>query len=332
MELAVADIGGTHARFARAVITASGAVSLDEPLVLKTDDYPDLAAAWRPFLSQHPGFEPQGASLALAGPVAGDTPFKLTNNDWAFEPASMPASLGVKHLTLLNDFAAIAHGIAAPGAPLELLAGPEKGLPSEGTVTVIGPGTGLGIAHIRFAEGRALIQATEGSHVDFAPINAVDDAVLARLRGLYPRVSLERVISGSGIAHIYAAIAALEGGDTAIPCPTPDPLTIWQAGLARGAEASDPIATRAARHFVTTLGRVAGDYALAHGASAVVIAGGLGLRLADHLRQESFHAAFCNKGRYRAMMERMPILLATHEQPGLVGAAYAFAAEHGIGR
>ncbi|MEO1489961.1 MAG: UbiA family prenyltransferase, partial [Pseudomonadota bacterium] len=99
---------------------ASGAVSLDEPLVLKTDDYPDLAAAWRPFLSQHPGFEPQGASLALAGPVAGDTPFKLTNNDWAFEPASMPASLGVKHLTLLNDFAAIAHGIAAPGAPLEL--------------------------------------------------------------------------------------------------------------------------------------------------------------------------------------------------------------------
>jgi glucokinase len=340
----VADIGGTNARFARAEISADGAVTLGDPAVFATGDFPDLPSAWRAFLdSQTTGFEPEGAALALAGP-AGAGPFKLTNANWHFDPAAIPVALGLERVTLLNDFAAVAHTVAgaANGQWLTCLAGPDGPLPKRGTITVIGPGTGLGIAHFRWHGGTALIQATEGAHIDFAPVCAIDDAVLAALRCDYPRVSLERVISGDGIAPIYRAIAALEGHEPELH----DALSIWKSGMADGSGhnsgsggvsgggggsggggvigGSDPVAVKAVTHFVRTLGRVAGDYALAHGASGVVMAGGLGLRLQSHLAQPAFHTAFINKGRYAAMMEAMPIKLITHPHAGLLGAASAY--------
>lgn len=314
-EIAVADIGGTHARFARAGLDAKGRASLGETVVLRTGDYPNLASAWRAFLEREADFAPDGAAFALAGPV-GKGPFKLTNAHWRFAPDALPGELGVEHVTLLNDFAAIAHAVAGLGAgELAHLAGPEEPLPEQGTVTVIGPGTGLGIAHFRMHEGRALVQATEGSHIDFAPVCPLDDAILAALRKRHERVSVERVISGEGITDIQAAIAAREGRSPSLT----ESLDIWKAGM--GGE--DDLAAQAVAHFVATLGRIAGDYALAHGASAVVIAGGLGQRLQRHLCAPAFHEAFIAKGRYIKLMKAMPLSLVTHPQPGLLGAALA---------
>lgn len=317
-EIAVADIGGTNARFARAWRDEKGGVRLSDPVVLATGDYPDLPSAWRAFLDREAGFVPAGGAFALAGPV-GEEPFKLTNAEWRFDPDSLPGELGVGEVTLLNDFAATAHAVAGLNAHhLVHFAGPDAPLPEQGTITVIGPGTGLGIAHFRKHEGHALVQATEGSHIDFAPVCALDDAILAALREKHQRVSVERVISGDGIAAIQAAIAAREERTPA----RVDPLSIWRAGMVE----EDELAARAVAHFVATLGRIAGDYALAHGASAVAIAGGLGQRLHEHLRAPAFHRAFIAKGRYTGMMEAMPLFLVRHPQPGLLGAALA----HGI--
>jgi len=325
-EIAVADIGGTNARFARAAIGADGAIALSEPSVLGTGDYTTFAEAWGAFLALNPGFEPQGVSLALAGP-ASQGRFKLTNADWTFDPASLPGEIGVEQVMLLNDFEAIAHGIAddTDEAHLTQLAGPSAPFPDDQAITIIGPGTGLGIAHFRRHSTpiglQSIVQPTEGSHIGFAPVDEVDDAALAALRQLHDRVSLERVLSGEGIAHIYTAVAAVSGTSVSA---VPKALDVWKSGMA----GSDPIAERAVAHFVKTLGRIASDYALAHGAGGVVIAGGLGLRLQDHLTAPAFHEAFLAKGRYRTMMEGIPIKLVTHPQPGLLGAAAAFAQTH----
>jgi glucokinase len=138
------------------------------------------------------------------------------------------------------------------------------------------------------------------------------------MRARYGRVSVERVVSGPGIDDIYAVLAG-RGGHSA---PPPGDLTIWR----QGREGSDPLSSAAVERFCVLLGRAAGDYALAHGASGVVIAGGLGLRLRDVLPQSGFAAAFRDKGRYEAMMAAMPVKLLVHPQPGLYGAAVAFAA------
>jgi glucokinase len=71
-------------------------------------------------------------------------------------------------------------------------------------------------------------------------------------------------------------------------------------------------------------GAVAGDFALAHGASAVVIGGGIGKRLKDYLPGSGFADRFAAKGRFSSRLAAMPVKLITHPEPGLLGAAAAY--------
>ena len=100
--------------------------------------------------------------------------------------------------------------------------------------------------------------------------------------------------------------------------------TIWQ----RGASGEDSLAAAAIERFCLALGSVAGDIALAQGGDGVVIAGGLGLRIRDTLLRSGFASRFIAKGRFEGLMAAIPVKLITHPQPGLFGAAAAFAQEH----
>jgi glucokinase len=319
-DLIAVDIGGTHTRFARAAISDDGEVQLEEARILKTDDYVSLQTAWDAYRAMEGDDLPPAAAIAIAGPVTGGT-VRMTNNSWSFRPAALPAQLKVDKVTVINDFGAVAHAAAhAPNGDLLHLAGPTGPLPATGTISVIGPGTGLGVAHFHRFEGGYHVQATEGGHVDFAPVDAIDDAMLLRLRKRHRRVSAERIVSGPGIVAIHEALAAYEGR----PVEELEDTQIWHAGL----ENRDSLAVAAVERFCQSLGSVAGDYALAHGASGVVIAGGLGQRLRDILPSSGFAERFRFKGRYEQMMSGIPVKLITLKEPGLYGAAAAFAAEH----
>jgi glucokinase len=319
-DLIAVDIGGTHARFARAAITADGVITLSDVRTLQTDDYVSLQTAWDAYRAIEGGELPPAAAIGIAGPVGGST-VRMTNNSWSFHPAALRAQLKVDRLTVINDFGAVAHAAArAPDSEFLHLAGPDGPLPAAGTISVIGPGTGLGVAHFHRFAGGYHVQATEGGHVDFAPVDAIDDAMLLRLRKRHRRVSAERIVSGPGIVAIHEALAAYEGR----PVKELEDTEIWQAGL----ENRDSLAVAAVERFCQSLGSVAGDYALAHGAAGVVIAGGLGQRLRNLLPSSGFAERFRFKGRYEQMMAGIPVKLITLAEPGLYGAAAAFAAEH----
>jgi glucokinase len=319
-DLVTVDIGGTHARFARAQVAADGGIELGEVRVLKTGDYVGLQTAWDAYRELEHGELPRAASIAIAGPVGGQT-VRMTNSSWSFRPADLPAQIDVDTLSVINDFGAVAHAVAStPDAELIHICGPEGPLPQRGTVSVIGPGTGLGVAHFHRFEGGYHVQSTEGGHIDFAPIDAIDDAMMLRLRKRHRRVSAERVVSGPGIVEIYSALAAYEKRTV----EELDDRTIWERGLM----GEDHLAAAAVERFCQALGSLAGDYALAHGASGVAIAGGVGLRLKDFLPNSGFAERFRFKGRYEQMMSGIPVKLITHPQPGLYGAAAAFAMEH----
>ncbi len=323
-DLVTVDIGGTHARFALASLGADGAIALGEVTTLKTSDYVSLERAWADFAARSPTPLPGAAAIAIAGPVTGEI-VRMTNNSWVLDTGALDAQLGLDQVTVLNDFHAVAHAVAcATPAELVHLAGPDRPLPERGTVSVIGPGTGLGVAHFhRFGSaplGSYHVQATEGGHVDFAPVDHIDDLLLASLRARHRRVSTERVVAGPGIVEIRRTLAALE--KTALA--ELDDRTIWERGLGTEGVPADPLCAAAVERFCQSLGSVAGDYALAHGASAVVIAGGLGYRLRNRLPRSGFAARFTFKGRYEQMMAAIPVRLITHPQPGLYGAAAAF--------
>lgn len=320
-DIVAIDIGGTHARFARAGVGADGAIELGEPVTLKTSDHASFQTAWEAYVERSGGERPRAAAIAIAGPVGGEV-IRFTNNPWVIRPASIHDELGIDAYTLVNDFEAVGHAVArAQPGDFVRLTGPDEPLPPAGIISVVGPGTGLGVAHVwRDGAGRYRVQATEGGHIDFAPIDAIEDAILVRLRQRYRRVSAERVVSGPGLVDIHEVLAALEGKAV----PPRDDKALWQAGTGGG----DSLAAAAVDRFCMSLGSVAGDIALAQGASGVVIAGGLGLRIKDTLLRSDFAGRFCAKGRFAGMMAGMPVKLITHPQPGLLGAAAAFAMEH----
>ena len=320
MEVVAVDIGGTHARFALAEVAEGRVVSISEPVTQKVAEHSSLQLAWQAFGETLGRPMPKAAAIALASPINDDL-IKLTNNPWIIRPPLIPQRLGADTWTLVNDFAAIGHAVAQLGPESFLhLCGPEAALPDKGAITVCGPGTGLGVAQVFRHRGGYDIIATEGGHMDFAPLDGIEDALVKRLRKTYTRVSAERVVSGPGIVPIYETLAEIEGK----PVRRADDKQIWALAL----EGKDELAVAALDRFCLSLGAVAGDLALAHGPTGVVIAGGLGLRLKDHLLQSGFGQRFVAKGRFQGLMSSIPVKLITHPQPGLYGAAAAFAQEH----
>ena len=319
-KLVAIDIGGTHARFALAEVADGRVVSLAPESTFKTAEHSSLQLALEAFAAEQPEPLPRNAAIAFAGPVQGEV-LKLTNNPWIIRPALIPEKLNVDKYTLVNDFGAVAHAVARCDAKhLRHLCGPDEDLPAKGVVSVIGPGTGLGVAYVLRGEGDYHVGETEGGHIDYAALDPIEDAILKTLRNRYRRVSAERVVSGPGLTNIYGALSTLEGRSVA---PSDDK-ALWTAAL----EGSDSLAAAALDRFCLSLGAVAGDIALAQGATGVVIGGGLGLRLADHLPRSGFAQRFVAKGRFERMMSDIPVKLITHPQPGLYGAAAAFAQEH----
>ncbi|HWH21878.1 MAG TPA: glucokinase [Allosphingosinicella sp.] len=315
-EIVAADIGGTHARFAFAEVAEGKVRLLGEPIVLKTEGHDGFASVWQELRVVLDRPLPASAGIAAAASMQGAV-MTFGNLPWTIDPASAPAELGLDRLTLINDFEAVGHAVAQLDAKaFAHVCGPDRPLPERGVISVVGPGTGLGVAHLlRHGQGYE-VTSTEGGHIGFAPVDEVEERILAFLRPRWGRVSIERIAAGMGLGHIYEALygRSFDGDDKAL----------WTAALT----GTDAEAVAVLDRYLLCLGSILGDIALVHGSSALVIGGGLGQRLGARLADPSFHARFIAKGRFQRRMEDIGVKLITHEQPGLYGAAAAFASEH----
>jgi glucokinase len=320
MEIVAVDLGGTNARFALAWVEGGLVTGVEEPVTLPTAAYPGFEAAWTAFGERVGRPLPPALGMAFAGPVGREV-LAMTNTPWVIRPADLPGELGLTALTIVNDFAAVGHALGhLEPRHLRHICGPDQDLPADGAISVMGPGTGLGVGLVVRRAGVAEVLATEGGHVGFAPQDDTEAALLKALQARHGRVSIERVVSGPGLAPIHDVLAAAAGG----AAWGHDDNSLWRAALS----GEEPLPAQALLAFCRAFGSAAGDMALAHGAGGVALAGGVGLRLADHLCDSGFEARFCDKGRFKALMAGLPVKLITHPQAGLLGAAAAFAAEH----
>lgn len=318
MRIVVGDIGGTHARFALADIDAGQPPRIGPMKRYRTRDYPGLAAAWTRFATDCGRELPRQAALAVAAPIEGEI-LRFMNSDWRVERRTLAADLGLERLTLLNDFGAVAHAVSILGRDdFVRLHGPET-LPRDGAITVLGPGTGLGVAILLRRDGMVTVIESEAAHIGFAPLDPEEEALADAIVERHGRASVERIVSGPGLIDIYRHL----GGEIDVdPNRAGD---LWSAAI----DGSDAIAAHALDILVRCLAAAAGDFSLAHGAMGVVITGGLANRIPHLLKTPMFASRFTAKGRYRERMQRVPVLLATHAEPGLLGAAVAFQRQWG---
>ncbi len=312
--LLIGDIGGTNARFAIANPESPG---FSDAMTLQCADYASADDAIRHYFDEITAASPEVICLAVAGPVINGT-VQVTNNHWTLSAADIATDFGIKDVQLLNDFEAIAFSIPQLQAgDTEVIGLPDQRptLDENFNIAILGPGTGLGTAGLISRWKRVIPIVGEGGHVGFAPKSQVQVDLLNALRSKFDRVSVERLVSGSGVENIYWALTRIHG-EQRTQLSAPDI-------FARSLDDGDPRASEAVQMFFEIMGQVAGDLALTLGAmDGVYLAGGIAKRYPALLQNSGFRNAFDNKGRHRAMMERIPTLLITHDEPGLLGAAY----------
>ncbi|UHQ19323.1 glucokinase [Lysobacter sp. KIS68-7] len=314
----VADIGGTNARFALTDLSAA-TPTLREAKSLPAAEFASLQHAIEHYLGEV-GVQPRRGALAVASPADRDE-IRLTNRAWSFSRSELQRMLGFDELRVINDFGAVAWAVPAlTPEDRTTLHGPTAG-PLRGPVTVMGPGTGLGVAMLVGNEAHWHVVETEGGHVSFAPLGDEEQAIARWLTSQFGRCSNERVLCGAGLSHVDAVLRGKTHDLDARPVLR-DPADIVAAAL----EGHDVAARRALARFCAVLGSVAGDAALIHGSRTVVIAGGMVPRFIPFLRSSAFRERFLAKGRFVAYLEGVTIHVITHPQPGLLGAAMSLRA------
>lgn len=335
----VADIGGTHARFA--LLDAGGVPT--QIRNLKTADFSGLSGAMKAYLQACKDFDklsPNGigaqscsglsAVISIAAPLAGDR-VRMTNAAWDFSIAQTKIDLGLKNLRVINDFEALA--LAVPTLAASELQAIGHALPLDTTRTkaIIGPGTGLGMAGVMPVASKTVTgddQTTwhaipcEGGHASFAPSSERDATLLKAAWDVGLRhVCWEDFVSGTGLPLLYQCICHSHGYDF----EPKSPVDITNGALKLRDEAC--LATLLT--FCELLGAAAGDLALMMGArGGVYIKGGVLDRVMEmdphFLSASRFRQQFEAKGAYGAYMQSIPTWFITAEQLALRGCAATF--------
>lgn len=316
----VADIGGTHSRFARVGPDSS----LAGQVRYRNAEFSGLIAAVQAATRQ-PG-PPLGAlALAVACPVVGG-PIRLTNLDWTFDATSVRQAVGASRIRIVNDFAAAAAGLLGLGdADVKVVERPgrqgdEATRPdavariddrAAGVRVVLGPGTGLGLSALVRCGSVWRVLESEAGHMGCATTHADAQPALAQARDLWGRVSWERLLCGDGLARLDAALRAA-------PARSP-------AEVAADALAGEPTSVRAARVFSHLLGEFAGDACLMLRADQVYLTGGVLDGLGTAFDAQAFRAGFEDKGRFADMLRKVAVMQVCADDLALRGLANVIA-------
>ena len=283
--------------------------------VLPCQHYPSIDAAIRDYFRRAGVTGVQAACLAVAATPGLGSRVKMTNNHWCFDSRELQSQFGWDTFKVINDYTAMALGIPrlATDQMIHVFGGPGD---SQRPRLVLGPGTGLGISALVPSLSGWVPLVTEGGHVDFAPVDDTEMAVLEILKGRFGRVSAERVLSGQGLLNLYQAHASIQKRPA--PLDTPEAITAAATG------GRDLLARQVLNHFCEILGRVAGNAVLTLGSTGgVYLCGGILPHFIEFFRQSPFQRAFEDKGRMRKMLEATPVYVVTDNMTGLSGAAEA---------
>ncbi len=314
----LADIGATHARMA--LQTAPGVFR--SVRVLRCDDFEGIVPLLQFYLADHDGGALHHAALAVANPINGDQ-VRMTNRDWEFSTDAVRRELGLQTLLIVNDFTALA--MAIPGLkPHDLMKVGGGTAAGNAVVGVLGPGTGLGVSGVIPTVDGFVTLGSEGGHVNFAPADEREFAILQYAWREWPHVSNERLISGPGMEIIYRALA-LRNGLPVAPRSSPDIIT--------GAlDDQDPLCLEVLDCFCGMLGGAAANLAVTLGSfGGIFIGGGIVPRMGEWFAQSQFRARFEAKGRFSSYLSEIPTFVITTPNPAFHGVA-TILSEHLRGR
>ena len=262
------------------------------------------------------------ACFGVPGPVRHGR-LKLTNLPWVLDSDQLKVNLKIEHVFLINDLEANGYGIAEL-TPDQILVLSQGDPAAEGNRGLIAAGTGLGEAILVWNGRTHLPMASEGGHSDFAARNEEEIGLLRYLqKAVGGRVSSERVISGLGLANVYAYCRDVKGMEEPPwlkdRMRTEDPnAVIGELGESGASE----LCVETLNIFVSAYGAEAGNLALKIlSVGGMYVGGGIAPKLLKKMQDGTFMKAFTDKGRLSNLLVQTPVRLILESRAALMGAA-----------
>ncbi len=272
------------------------------------------------FLEKHQAQILSGC-FGIAGPVI-DGRVKTTNLPWEVSEARMKKRLKLSNVCLINDLTATALGVPLLYKKELFPLNEAKGRRGQ-NLAIMAPGTGLGVAFLVSKDGKYIPVSSEGGHVDFSPNSKAEVELWHYLHEEYGHVSIERVLSGPGLVNIYSWLK--DSGRYPEPAWLARKIgeMVPAAAISEVALAdSHPLCVEALNVFVSVLGAVAGNLALtAMTTGGVYLGGGIPPKILAKLQDPIFIKAYTNKGRFKELLEKIPVRVILNEKAALLGAA-----------
>lgn len=341
--LLAGDIGGTKTSL-RVVDSKSpdNTNNLPQQTTLYEKTYPsqkyfDIVPMLQEFMQEatenlNQSLKVEKACFGIAGPVVNNSS-ELTNLSWCLNGDRLRRDLSLSKVTLINDYAAIGYGILGLTSD-DLYVLQDTQSDPQAPIAILGAGTGLGECFlVPSAVGTPRVFASEGSHVDFAPHSALEFELLNYIRQTsnVERVSVERVVSGMGIATIYQFLRDCypeQESETFAQIyhtweEEPDKNIDLPAEISKKAmKKEDILCQQAMQLFLKAYGAEAGNLALKllpYG--GLYVTGGFAAKILPLMRQGDFLKAFHAKGRMKTLMQKIPVRIVLNSKVGLIGAA-----------
>jgi glucokinase len=297
----------------------------NRPLLQVVKTYPSKSAPGLDdiigqFLEEY-GLSVDKACFGIAGPIRKGQ-VKTTNLPWQVSETKLRRQFGWSRVRLINDLAATAQAIPLLRGK-EVLPLNKAKAEKRGNVGLVAPGTGLGMALLVWNDRGFIPVSSEGGHMDFGPNNQAEVYLYQYLRQRFGHVSVERVLSGPGLYHIYSWLK--ESGPYKEPVWLKEKMgkgdrssVITRAALGK----KTPLAVAALKMFVGIFGAVAGNLALTWMTTGgMYLGGGIPPKILAPLMDHGFLKAFENKGRFREFLHKIPVRVVLNNKAALLGAA-----------
>jgi len=320
-QIIAGDVGGTNTRILLAE-WVDGKIRVQAIRRYNSQEFSDLSTIIQQFMTELDITEsPAACCFAVAGPVH-NAVAKITNLPWIVDSKVLQGLFDIERVDLLNDFQAVAYGVSLLQVDelVELQEGDAEG---RGNRVFLGAGTGFGVSYQVWQDGCYMTYVSEAGHVAFAPTNDLEVALLVWLRERHEYVSIELLLSGSGLYRIYQFLAEASGLSISPQLQglmqQQDPAGIITQYALSG---EDELCLRTVDCFLNIYGAMCGNVALNYMArGGVYIAGGIAPRLKDLLLASGFMTAFRNKGVMQGLMQEFNVKLVMQADAGLYGAA-----------
>tara|TARA_Y100001968_G_scaffold187355_1_gene171759 strand:- start:29269 stop:30312 length:1044 start_codon:yes stop_codon:yes gene_type:complete len=273
------------------------------------------------FITTLPGNidKPKYGCIALAGNTNKNN-CKITNLNWEISTENIYKIVKLKKIELINDLAVLVYGLKyfKKDQYTTIQEGNvERPELNNSVIAIIGAGTGLGIARgLKDSNGFHSL-SSEGGHSEFSP-RSQDEWDLAKwLKNdlKVDRLSLERIVSGTGLGHIARWQLLKEHGKMHPLREIAEKSTPYSSNTidipaiaSKAARNGDSLMLKALDIWLSAYGSAAGDLALQElCTSGLWIAGGTAGKHINGLKSKIFLDSFINKGRFKAFLKEIPI-------------------------